>query len=109
MSTHCAAGVIPANPDIAGIGIRVAIYVQNFLSFILFTSQRRQSGHDETADSREAVDNHPRHGIRHLDLPDRSRSDVRFEWLSHIYCPQPKLDEQHEHVYILLALYSSQE
>jgi hypothetical protein len=34
MSTHCAAGVIPANPDIAGIGIRVAIYVQNFLSFI---------------------------------------------------------------------------
>jgi hypothetical protein len=26
--------IIPANPDIAGIGIRVAIYAQNFLSFI---------------------------------------------------------------------------
>jgi hypothetical protein len=26
--------LIPANPDIAGIGVRVAIYVQNFLSFV---------------------------------------------------------------------------
>lgn len=26
--------LIPANPDIAGIGVRVAIYVQNLLSFI---------------------------------------------------------------------------
>jgi hypothetical protein len=26
--------LIPANPDISGIGVRVAIYVQNFLSFV---------------------------------------------------------------------------
>jgi hypothetical protein len=26
--------VIPANPDISGIGVRVAIYIQNILSFI---------------------------------------------------------------------------
>jgi hypothetical protein len=26
--------LIPANPDISGIGVRVAIYVQNFLSFM---------------------------------------------------------------------------
>jgi hypothetical protein len=26
--------IIPANPDIAGVGIRVAIYIQNLLSFI---------------------------------------------------------------------------
>jgi hypothetical protein len=25
---------IPANPDISGIGVRIAIYIQNFLSFI---------------------------------------------------------------------------
>jgi hypothetical protein len=26
--------MIPANPDISGVGVRVAIYMQNFLSFI---------------------------------------------------------------------------
>lgn len=26
---------IPANPDISGIGVRIAIYIQNFLSFVL--------------------------------------------------------------------------
>jgi hypothetical protein len=26
--------ILPANPDISGIGVRVAIYIQNFLSFI---------------------------------------------------------------------------
>lgn len=27
-------GSIPANPDISGIGVRLAIYIQNFLSFL---------------------------------------------------------------------------
>lgn len=27
-------GVIPTNPDISGVGVRAAIYIQNFLSFL---------------------------------------------------------------------------
>jgi hypothetical protein len=33
-SPMACAGIIPANPDISGRGVRVAIYVQNLLSFI---------------------------------------------------------------------------
>jgi hypothetical protein len=35
MSVDCAISrIIPANPDISGAGVRVAIYIQNLLSFI---------------------------------------------------------------------------
>jgi hypothetical protein len=34
MDPICVPGVIPANPDISGIGVRVAIYIQTLFSFI---------------------------------------------------------------------------